>query len=289
VSTYLRVAALGDSITVGIGDPVVGGWRGWVRHLTAALSSSYDVSLCVTAEAGATTPMVAARQLAAAVSHRPDLVTLVVGVNDTLRAGWDPTRTRVALQRCAEELTGAGALLLTIRYHDLPRAIGLPELVARPLRHRIAVLNDAYDEVHGTYGGVRLDLGQCPEVLDRSCLSVDRLHPSERGHRALARGYAALLAERGYHVELPSLECSGGLARSWRRDARWLVADGGPWVGRRVRDLGPWAAELAWTEAVRRTGGERAGRADGLARRVGSPLGDRPGRTDLRPPLGSRA
>lgn len=28
---YLRLAALGDSTTVGIGDPVPGGWRGWAR------------------------------------------------------------------------------------------------------------------------------------------------------------------------------------------------------------------------------------------------------------------
>jgi len=28
-----------------------------------------------------------------------------------------------------------------------------------------------------------------------------------------------------------------------------MVAEGAPWVGRRARDLGPWAVRLAWTEA----------------------------------------
>lgn len=251
VSSYLRVAALGDSTTVGIGDPVLGGWRGWLRLLVDQLQASYDVSLCSTAVAGATTPQVRERQLRDAVAHRPDLATLIVGVNDILRGSWDARRTTDDLMAIADALTSSGARLLTVRYHDHPSLVGLPGAVRRPLSARLAAVNAAYDQVHATYGGFRVDLDEHPEVQERDCWSVDRLHPSERGHRLLARAYAAQLREAGYRLELPSLECSGGLERSWRRDVRWICVEGGPWMGRRARDLGPWAAQLAWSEARR--------------------------------------
>lgn len=49
MARYLRFAALGDSTTHGIGDPVPAavspmGWRGWARLLATSLATSYDVS-----------------------------------------------------------------------------------------------------------------------------------------------------------------------------------------------------------------------------------------------------
>ncbi len=108
-----------------------------------------------------------------------------------------------------------------------------------------------YDEIYATYGGVRLDLGCRPDVARRGFWSVDRLHPSELGHRALARAYGELLRAEGLAFELPDLAASGGFEPSWRRDLAWMVAQGAPWFGRRARDLGPWAVRLALTEARR--------------------------------------
>ena len=34
-----------------------------------------------------------------------------------------------------------------------------------------------------------------------------------------------------------------------RQDVAWMVREGAPWVGRRARDLGPWAVRAAWAEA----------------------------------------
>lgn len=260
VAGYLRVAALGDSTTVGVGDPVVGGWRGWSRHLVDALRTTYEVSYCNVAVSGSTTVEVRRDQLADAVAHRPDLASLVVGGNDTMRSGWCPQRVRADLLHCADRLTAAGATLMTVRLHDHPATVpGLPGWVRRPLSARVAMVNDAYDEVHARYGGVRVDLAQSPEVLRRECWSVDRLHPSELGHRALARAFAQALAAAGYDVPLPPAEASGGLPPTWRRDVAWVVTEAGPWFGRRARDLGPWAAQAAWTEA-----------RSGLGRLVGS-------------------
>ena len=149
---YLRFAALGDSTTVGLGDPVPGGrWRGWARLLSESLQASYDVSFCNVAISGATAAIVREQQLPGAVAHRPDLASLLVGVNDTLRSTWDPGRLREDLLHIAGELTGAGATLMTVRWHDHGSVLGLPRRVVRPITERIDVVNEVYDEVHATF------------------------------------------------------------------------------------------------------------------------------------------
>ncbi|MFC6341738.1 GDSL-type esterase/lipase family protein [Nocardioides hankookensis] len=150
---YLRLAALGDSTTYGIGDPVPGGWRGWARLLAGALATSYDVSSCNVAVSGATATSVRAEQLDTALAHRPDVASLVVGINDTMRSAWDPARVRDDLMTCADALHGSGALLLTARFHDHGSVFGLPGVLRRPLAERIETVNRVYDEIHATYAG----------------------------------------------------------------------------------------------------------------------------------------
>lgn len=250
--SYLRFAALGDSTTVGIGDPVPGGvWRGWARLVAQSLATSYDLSFCNLAISGATTTVVRQEQLADAVAHRPDLATLMVGVNDTLRSTWDPQRVRDDLLLIAGELDAAGATLLTIRFHDHGEILGLPRFLRRPLSARIEQVNAVYDDVHARYGGLRLDLADRPELTRKECWSVDRFHPSEIGHRALARAVSEVLNTGGYAFEPTCLTPSGGFPPSWRRDAGWMLAEGAPWVGRRARDLGPWAVRKAVTQVGR--------------------------------------
>ena len=242
---YVRYAALGDSTTFGIGDPVPGGWRGWARLLADGLATAYDVSFCNLAISGATAATVRRDQLAEAVAHRPTLASLIVGVNDTMKSTWDPRQVREDLLVCADALTGAGAVLMTPRFHDHGVVLGLPGFLRRALTRRLDALNDVWDEVHTTYGGLRLDLGTCTGVREKTSWSVDRMHPSERGHRLLAHTWAQQLRTAGLEFDAPSLEPSGGIPPSWRRDLAWVVGEGAPWVGRRARDLGPWAVKLA--------------------------------------------
>lgn len=261
---YLRFAALGDSTTVGLGDPVPdeygralnrqrGSWRGWAGLLSAALATSYDVSFCNLAISGATTSVVREQQLANALAHRPDVASLLVGINDTLRSTWDEERVRADLHTIAGSLHDVGATLLTVRYHDHGEIVRFPAFLRRPLTARINHLNAVYDEIHEEYGGLRLDLAGRSELFRKECWSIDRFHPSELGHRCLARALGEVLVDGGYDFELPSLELSGGFPPDWRRDMGWLVAEGAPWIGRRARDLGPWAARKAVAQVGRVT------------------------------------
>lgn len=246
--SYLRFAALGDSTTYGIGDPAPdGGWRGWARLLADSMHSHYDVSFCNLAVSGATVQTLRDTQLDEALAHKPDVASLIVGVNDTMRSNWDPARIRNDLMTCAEALTGVGAVLMTARFHDHGAVFGLPRSLRRGLHRRIEAVNTAYDEIHRTFGGLRIDLATQTEVYTREFWSVDRLHPSELGHRAFARMYAEQLAGLGIEFVPPSAERDGNYLPSWRTDLAWMVTEGAPWVGRRVRDLGPWAVKVAWS------------------------------------------
>lgn len=259
---YLRYAALGDSTTVGIGDPIPGPdgrqlnrqrglWRGWAKLLADSLASSYDVSFCNLAISGATAAVVREEQLEEALAHRPDLASLIVGVNDTMRSTWDAVRVRDDLLTIAGRLDAIGATLLTVRFHDHGTMIGLPKMLSRPMSLRLDHVNAVYDEIHRRYGGVRLDLATRPELYRRECWSIDRFHPSEVGHRSLARAFGECLHERGYLFELASTQPAGGLPPSFKRDLGWMVAEGAPWMGRRAKDLGPWVARRAWAEVKR--------------------------------------
>jgi lysophospholipase L1-like esterase len=102
-----RFAALGDSITLGIGDPVRregrGGraWRGWAALLADGLP---EPELHILAANGACAADVERDQLPEALQLRPDIASVVFGVNDTLRPGFDPERIAAA----AVHTVGAG-------------------------------------------------------------------------------------------------------------------------------------------------------------------------------------
>ena len=151
---HVRFSALGDSATHGLGDLVGESWRGWARILADAIGEDHDVSFCNLAIPGATVADVRHKQLADALAHRPQVASLIVGLNDTLRATWDPQRLREDLLHCAGELADQGAVLLTARFHDHSLVFGLPKLLGRPMARRIEELNAVYDEIHATYGGL---------------------------------------------------------------------------------------------------------------------------------------
>ena len=249
----LRFVALGDSTTVGVGDPLVGGgWRGWASILAEQLAGRQPVTYANVAVTGATITSVRRSQLEEAVRLRPHLVSLIVGINDTMRSTWDAGRVRDDVFACVSALADVGATVLTTRFHDHGAVFGLPRVLRRPLWRRIEAVNDAYDSAHRTYGGLFVDLTSEPVVYQREFWSVDRLHPGELGHRRLAHAFATGLRELGYDVEPPGLVATGGEVPNAWRDLVWLATEGAPWLGRRAHDLAPWAARLAVSEAMTR-------------------------------------
>lgn len=250
----LRVAALGDSLTEGLGDPVPdGSWRGWAVLLAAGLAPLADaVDLRNLATSGARTQDVLLRQLPGARAHRPHLASVVVGVNDTLRASYDIEAVARNLDEAMGALSADGTVLLTACLPDPGRMLRLPGPLARPLGRRMRSVNEVVHALTARYGAVHVHLAESCWVDDPRMWSVDRLHPSERGHRALAREFHALLAARGTAAgPAPEPEPTQS-APSPGAQARWMATQGTRWIAQRCTDLLPDLLRLAATEARQR-------------------------------------
>lgn len=248
------LAVLGDSTAVGLGDPLpAGGWRGFGPLLAAALGAAGEVRYTNLSFAGARMGGLRHRQLPGALAARPDVAVILAGMNDTLRSDFDPVALRDDLDDTITALRASGAVVLTIRFHEHGRVFQLPGPLRRALHLRVGQLNDAIEQVVTRRGALCLDLHLMPGAYDPAAWSVDRLHPSERGHRMLASGFADLLAGAGIAVPHPvELTCSGGRRLTAAHHLAWLVCYGLPWLARRGRDLVPHAAALVLRDLLGR-------------------------------------
>ncbi|SFW89045.1 SGNH/GDSL hydrolase family protein [Amycolatopsis australiensis] len=243
-----RLVVLGDSTAVGLGDPLPrrGGWRG-VGPLVATALGVDAGGYLNPSFTGARMRCVLTRQVPAAVAHRPDVALLVAGMNDTLRPDFDAARVAADLTEVVHRLRETGTTVVPVRFHDHSRVFRLPPSLKRALSARVAELNAAIDEVVAREGIPCLDLETLPGAYDLTAWSVDRLHPSELGHRMLASGFTGLLAEAGFAVPEPvSLTCGGGVEPSAAGHVGWLVLKGIPWLWRRGREFLPYAAVIMW-------------------------------------------
>jgi lysophospholipase L1-like esterase len=257
-STYV---ALGDSITLGVGDPIrrAGAsltWRGWAAILAESLDPAGPAGWHNLAVNGACVADVERHQLPKALALRPDVASVVVGVNDTLRSGFRADRIAGSLAHTVGALRAAGAQVLTMKLPDPGRMFGLPGLLARPLAGRMAEVNAAVEEVSGRFGAILFDAASDPDTYDRRMWAVDRLHPSERGHRLLACRFHHSLGAAGYPVGPPPDPEPSNRPPSRLAEFGWLATKGSAWVLRRSTDLLPALLAMAVREAL--TGGAPA-------------------------------
>jgi lysophospholipase L1-like esterase len=259
----IRFAALGDSVTVGIGDPMPhGGWRGWAALLADSLTAPGRVEFSNVSTSGAMTGDVAADQLPRALAVRPAVASVLIGVNDTLRGRFDLEEIAADLEKVVAGLRQSGAIVLTASLPDPGLMLRIPALFRRPLARRVHAINTVIDQLALDHGTVHLDLAADPAIYDRNMWARDRLHPSERGHRLLARMFATLLAEHGgvgergvSVVALPDPEPENPAPGIWTQ-VRWMSTKGSLWMFKRSRDLFPKLIRLVaseWWHGVRGT------------------------------------
>ncbi|MDN0196313.1 SGNH/GDSL hydrolase family protein [Streptomyces sp. S.PNR 29] len=243
----LRFVALGDSLTEGVGDPLGDGWRGWAALLAAGLAEE-PVQFTNLAVSGAQTRDVLERQLPAGLALRPDVVSVVVGVNDTLRCTFGIHAVAARLDAVYAAFAEQGAVLLTACLPDPGAMLGLPGALARPLARRQQAVNTVVHALSDRYGAVHLHACEGDWTTDRAMWSADRLHPGERGHRQLAVRFHALLAEHGLATGTPPSPQPEFPAPTRSASLWWLATAGTGWVARRCTDLLPQLLALAADE-----------------------------------------
>lgn len=255
----LRFVALGDSLTEGVGDPAGEAWRGWAALLAQGLApADTPVEFTNLAVSGAQTRDVLERQTPAALALEPDVVSVVIGVNDTLRYTFDIHSVAARLDKVYAAFRARDAVVMTACLPDPGSMLGLPGSLARPLARRQRAVNTVVHALSERYGAVHLHAAEEEWLTDRAMWSADRLHPGEQGHRQLALRFHALLTEQGVATgaapspepEFPAPTRSASLL--------WLATAGTAWVARRCTDLLPQLLTLAAAEVRHRARGTSA-------------------------------
>jgi lysophospholipase L1-like esterase len=241
-----------------VGDPVAGGgWRGFGPLLHDSLGGPDAVRYMNLSSLGARMACVRREQLATAMDMAPDVAVVLVGMNDTLRSAFDPDQLRRDYETVVGSLRACGTTVLTVRFHDHSKVFWLPGPLRRALRQRIGELNAVIDAVVARYGIGCMDLNLMPGGYDRETWSVDRLHPSEQGHRMLADNFGAMLEAQGFRVVAPvSLVSEGGREITAVHRVLWLLFKGLPWLASRGHDLVTHALSILahdlWRAVTRR-------------------------------------
>lgn len=228
-----RYVALGDSSTEGLDDPDgSGGYRGWAdrfaEHIAAAQPHLLYANLAVR---GRSAGEIRATQLAPAIAMRPQLATVVAGMNDLLRGGWDARRVAAEVAAMVRGLIEIGATVITFTIPDVSRRMRL----GGALSAKTAALNA---ELRGIPGALLLDLARYELAQDPRMWAVDRIHGNAEGHARIGAALAHLIGLPGATDALaqpiappPARARLAELAR----DLSWAAKFVAPWAWRRAR------------------------------------------------------
>lgn len=236
---WRRYVALGDSITEGLCDTSrmpAGMHRGWADRLAQLLAAAAPRTSGGTGAFQYANLAVRSKrvrhlvdeQVPACLALRPDLVSVLIGANDLVRARVDVAsvadEVEIAVRRLRE--SGADVLLATV---FLPG-----RAAAGMFARRFAAYNARLRSVAASTGAILVDLEAVPELARLDLWADDKVHLRSRGHRIVAYRAAEALG-------VPHAEALAGLDEAFHLDddpvvsGTWLRRDALPWVWRRLR------------------------------------------------------
>ncbi len=245
-SRYERYVALGDSQTEGVGDgDDTTGLRGWADRFAEQLARhNPGLRYANLAVRGRLAGQVRAEQLAPALALRPDLATVMAGMNDLLRPRFDADEVAGHLEAAFAALTAQGARVATVTFPDVAQVMPL----ARPLGPRVTALNHRIREAARRHGVAVAETAHRRVVADPRLWSPDRLHAGPLGHARIAAAVAHALdlpgSDDSWTRPLPPVPPVPGL-RSAAAELRWAAGFLGPWLVRRLRGRSSGAGRTA--------------------------------------------
>jgi lysophospholipase L1-like esterase len=234
--SYLRYVAVGDSQTEGLNDgDEETGYRGWADRLARMLAEREPrLRYANLAVRGRLAGQIRAEQTAAALALEPDLVTVMAGMNDLMRPGFDAAAVAEELDAMLAAFTGCGARVVTFTYPDIARLAPL----ARYARPRVLDFNARIRASAARHGALLVDTFGYPVTTDPRMFSADRYHLAPAGHARLAAAVAEALGLPGSDGSWAEPFPPAPPAPLWRRartELAWASGFAGPWIVRRLR------------------------------------------------------
>jgi lysophospholipase L1-like esterase len=184
VTTSELYIALGDSTGVGLGAREGGYAQRLLARLRALRPHVRLLNLC---QSGARSLDVLQDQVPDAAKLRPEVITLVVGINDVTHSEPEEAFTH-NMEEIARRIKGLGARVVVANVPDIALAPSVRQLVPPEFfERRIEIFNrhiEATAARHGFdyvdfYGMSRKQLAEHPEYF-----SADGFHPSDAGYEA---------------------------------------------------------------------------------------------------------
>lgn len=231
--THTSLVALGDSFTEGMSDLLPdGSYRGWADLLAARMAArTPGFRYANLAVRGKLIQQIVDEQVGVAAAMRPDVITLVGGLNDTLRPTCDMGRVRDLLTEAVERLAPNCERLV------LMRSPGRRGPVLERFRPRMEALFACVDDLAARHGALVVDLYGAPSLGDPRLWDVDRLHLTAEGHRRVAEAVWQALGhepeDAEWHVPMALTPPPGWAARR-AADVRFARQHLLPWIGRRL-------------------------------------------------------
>ncbi|GGT08572.1 SGNH/GDSL hydrolase family protein [Streptomyces griseoviridis] len=231
--TFTSLVAVGDSFTEGMSDLLPdGSYRGWADLLAARMAGrAPGFRYANLAVRGKLIGQIVDEQVDVAAAMGADVITLVGGLNDTLRPKYDMGRVRALLTEAVERLAPNCKQLV------LMRSPGRQGPVLDRFRPRMEALFAVVDDLAARHDAVVVDLYGARSLADPRLWDVDRLHLTAEGHRRVAEavwqalGYEAEDPE--WHAPLPTAPPPGWLLRRGA-DLSFARQHLLPWIGRRL-------------------------------------------------------
>lgn len=212
--------------------------RGWADRVADALAErartrgEQGIEYANLAVRGRLVRRVIDEQVPAALDLRPDLVSLAVGVNDTLRPRYDLDATATALEEGVRLLRSEGSDVLVFAFGNPCRRSRLMGVV----RDRVRAYDSAVRAIARHYDCYLVDFWDVAAFDDPRLWDADWLHLSPQGHRLAAACALEALGLGDGAWRTPAVpEPRPGWAVRARADARWTRQHLAPWVVRRVR------------------------------------------------------
>lgn len=236
IRLYQRYVAIGDSTTEGMDDPDgKGGYRGWANRLAEKLAALQGSVLYANLGIrGRITKQIRAEQLAPAVAMRPDLATVVAGMNDLMRPSFDAEDIGADVEAMQRAFVEQGAVVLTFTLPDLRPIMPL----ARLLGDRRERLNDALRRACERSGARIVDLAAYAVGSDPRLWSDDRLHANSEGHARIAEALAYVAGLPGSTTSwmdaLPEAP-PPQFGDAFRAEVAWARNHFLPWLWRHMR------------------------------------------------------
>lgn len=232
---YQRFVALGDSTTEGLWDMNPdGSFRGWADRLAERLAQDEpNLQYANLAVRGKLARQLVDEQLEPALALKPDLASVLSGLNDMLRRNCSVPAVIGHLDTLIGSLRGAGADVLAF---TLPDPVPINP-IAKGAANRLRNLNLAIRDLATKHGAYLVDLEAHAVASDRRLWHTDRLHANPHGHARIAAAVAETMGLEGADSawSQPFTDPLG--PRSTVSHVIWTGKYFAPWVVRRLRGV----------------------------------------------------